>query len=109
MDDLLLEIAFAGEAVNWRGPAPHVFVAIPSESVDAVRDAAREASYGWGCVPVSVSANEVAFTTSLFPREGGYMLPLKLKVRQQADIAIGDMVSVVMRISRPQRRAPEGF
>ncbi len=109
MDDFLLEIAFTAEVVSWRGPAPHVFLAVPAESVDAVRHAAREASYGWGCVPVSASANGVDFTTSLFPKDGGYMLPLKLKVRQQADISVGDMVSVVMRISRLQRRAPDGF
>jgi hypothetical protein len=105
----LLEIAFDGEAVDWRGPAPHVFVAIPSEHVEAVRDAAREASYGWGCVPVSASANRVDFTTSLFPKEGGYMLPLKIKVRRAADLSVGDRVSVTMRISRPERQAPEGF
>jgi Domain of unknown function (DUF1905) len=105
----LLEIAFSGEAIDWRGPAPHVFVAIPAEQVEAVRDAAREASYGWGCVPVEASANGVDFTTSLFPRAGGYMLPLKVKVRLAADLSVGDTVSVTMRISRPQRRAPEGF
>jgi len=105
----LLEIAFTGEAVSWRGPAPHVFVAIPIKCVEAVRDAAREATYGWGCVPVSASADGVEFTTSLFPRDGGYMLPLKIKVRQAADLSVGDMVSVTMRISRPERRAPEGF
>jgi hypothetical protein len=105
----LLEIAFTGEAVDWRGPAPHIFVAIPSDQVEGIRQAAREASYGWGCVPVSASANGVAFTTSLFPKDGGYMLPLKLKVRQAADLSVGDAVSVTMRISRPERRAPEGF
>jgi len=105
----LLEIAFTGEAVDWHGPAPHVFVAIPSDQVEAVRHAAREASYGWGCVPVSASANGVEFTTSLFPREGGYMLPLKITVRRAADLSVGDRVSVTMRISRPERHAPDGF
>lgn len=109
MTEPLLEIAFTGEAVSWRGPAPHVFVAIPSDQVEAVRDAARDASYGWGCVPVSASANDVAFTTSLFPKDGGYMLPLKLKVRQAADLSVGDLVSVEMRIAQPRRTAPEGF
>lgn len=106
---ILLDIAFTGEAVDWRGPAPHVFVAIPSDYVESVRHAAREASYGWGCVPVSASANGVDFTSSLFPKEGGYMLPLKIKVRRAADLSVGDMVSVTMRISRPERRAPQGF
>src|SRR5688500_5694064 len=94
----LLDIAFTAKAIEWRGPAPFVFVEVPEEHVGEVRYAARQASYGWGCVPVKASIGGVEFTTSLFPRDGGYLLPLKVAVQRQAGIGPGQTVEVEMRI-----------
>ena len=96
--ELLAELNFTGIAIEWRGPAPHVFVPIPSELTGEVRYAARQASYGWGVVPVEATIGELTFTTSLFPRDGDYLLPLKLAVRRPADISAGDIVTVTMQI-----------
>lgn len=38
------------------------------------------------------------FTTSLIPRDGGYLLPLKLAVRKAAGVALGDRLAVAMTI-----------
>ena len=97
----LLDIAFTATVIHWRGPAPFHFVAIPGDQVGEVRWAARIASYGWGCVPVEASADGVAFTTALFPRDGGYMLPIKTAVRRQAGIDLGDTIAMTMRIVAP--------
>ena len=94
----LADLSFTASVIEWRGPAPFYFIAVPDEQVGEVAYAARLASYGWGCVPVSATVNDVAFTTSLFPRDGGYLLPLKVAVRKQADIALGNVVDVRMRI-----------
>lgn len=94
----LLEIAFAGPVIEWRGPAPFLFVALPDDQVEAVRAAARAASYGWGVVPVTATIGETRFTTSLFPRAGGYLLPLKDKVRRATELTLGDVAVVAMRI-----------
>lgn len=93
-DGPLLEIAFEAEVIHWRGPAPFFFVAIPARFADAIRDAARIASYGWGVVPVTAIIDAVIFTTSLFPREGIYLVPLKNAVRAQTGAALGDMMHV---------------
>jgi hypothetical protein len=92
------DFTFLAPVIEWRGPAPFFFVAIPAEHSDAIRDAARTASYGWGVVPVEAEIRAVVFTTSLFPRGGDYLLPLKIKVRRDADIAPDEMVLVEMRI-----------
>ncbi|MBY8826626.1 DUF1905 domain-containing protein [Hephaestia mangrovi] len=97
----LLDIAFAAEVIHWRGPAPFYFVAIPADRIGEVRWAARIASYGWGCVPVEASVADVAFTTALFPKDGGYLLPLKAAVRKQAGADLGDTVAMTMRITAP--------
>ena len=38
------------------------------------------------------------FTTSLFPKDGGYLLPLKDAVRKPSGINVGDEVTVEMTI-----------
>ena len=43
-------------------------------------------------------AGGVPFTTSLIPRDGGYLLPLKLAVRKAAGVALGDRLAVAMTI-----------
>jgi len=96
--EILAEIAFATEVIHWRGPSPYYFAAIPDAHVGEIRHAARSASYGWGVVPVQASIGDIEFRTSLFPRDGGYLLPLKDAVRKAAGIAQGDTVAVIMRI-----------
>jgi hypothetical protein len=49
-------------------------------------------------IPVEARIGEVAFTTSLFPKDGGYLLPLKNAVRKPEGLAAGDEVSVEMTI-----------
>ena len=96
---VLAELSFTGVVIEWRGPAPFFFVAVPDEMVGEIHFAARQASYGWGCVPVAADAGGVAFTTSLFPREGGYLVPLKAAVRRRTGVVIGDAVELRLTIS----------
>jgi hypothetical protein len=96
--EALAVVAFDGEIVRWRGPAPYLFVAIPDDLVGEVRYAARQASYGCGCVPVAATIGAADFTTSLFPRGDTYMLPVKVAVQKAAAVGLGDKVHVEMRI-----------
>jgi len=103
--EILAEIAFEATVIHWRGPSPYFFVAVPDEHVGEVQFAARLASYGWGVVPVSASIGAVAFETSLFPKDSGYLLPLKVAVRKRAKIALGNDIAVTLRIY-PRRGGP---
>lgn len=94
----LIDIRFDGSVIEWRGPAPYFFVTIPDEQVGEIRWAAREASYGWGCVPVEAELRGERFGTSLIPRDGGYLMPLKNAVRFPAGLVTGDRVSVRMQV-----------
>ena len=42
------------------------------------------------------------FTTSLFPRDGGYLVPVKVAVQRAEGIGRGDRIKVLMRVGRPQ-------
>ncbi|MEO6013958.1 MAG: DUF1905 domain-containing protein [Devosia sp.] len=97
----MVEFAFETMIIEWRGPAPFHFAPIPDEYVEAVRRAARIASYGWGVVPVEATIGSVVFTTSLFPKDGGYLLPIKVAARTKAKVTVGDTIAVTMTIQAP--------
>lgn len=93
-----MELAFTGSVIEWRGPAPYYFVRVPDEESADIRDVAAMATYGWGVIPVEVRVGEIAFETSLFPKDGGYLLPLKNAVRKPQGLGAGDEVTVKMTV-----------
>jgi len=96
-------LEFDADVIEWRGPAPFVYARLPAGPAGAVSRVKRQATYGWGVIPVEATIGGVTFTTSLFPREGTYLLPLKDALRRRAGITVGDTVSVVMHVGRPPR------
>ena len=56
----------------------------------------RIATYGWGCIPVSARIGDSEFGTALFPKDGGYLLPIKAVVRKAEHLEQGDVVPVRM-------------
>lgn len=86
-----MELEFAAAVVEWRGPAPYHFARVPDDEA-AVIDEVKAAIAYWGVVPVTVALGETTFTTSMFPREGTYFVPLKDAVRRAEGVALGDEV-----------------
>ncbi|KUN83146.1 hypothetical protein AQJ66_19835 [Streptomyces bungoensis] len=93
-----MQLVFAGRVVEWRGPAPYYFVPVPDDECADIREVAAMASYGWGVIPVEARVGAVTFETSLFPKDGGYLLPLKSVVRKAEGLSAGDGVSVEMTV-----------
>ena len=93
-----MRLEFEAEVFQWRGPSPYYFVAVPQPMCDDLRVVARDVSYGWGVVPVTVQIGATSWTTSLFPKNGGYLVPLKDRVRKAEDIAQDDVVDLVLTI-----------
>ncbi len=95
----VMDFEFHGPVVEWRGPAPYYFVAIPEEESADIKFAAKGIEY-WGQVPVMVRINGAEFTTALFPKDGRYLLPLKDKVRRSAGIEVDEEVTVALSVGR---------
>lgn len=93
-----MELVFTGRVIEWRGPSPYYFVPVPDEECVDIREVAAMASYGWGVIPVDARVGEVAFSTSLFPKDGGYLMPLKDSVRKPQSLSAGDEVTVEMTV-----------
>jgi hypothetical protein len=98
----LMDFEFEGPVVEWRGPAPFYFVAIPEDESADIKFAARGVEY-WGQVPVIVRISDTEFTTALFPKDGRYLLPLKDRVRRSAGIDVDQVVTVALSVGRPDR------
>lgn len=94
-----MELEFTGEIFQWRGPAPHYFVAVPEEESDDVHAVASMVTYGWGVIPVSVRIGATTWETSLFPKDGRYLVPLKVAARRAEQVDDGDTVTVRLSIA----------
>jgi hypothetical protein len=93
-----MEIEFEGELWHWRGPAPYHFIWVPEGATDGIRELAPIVSYGWGVIPVSARIGGSQWTTSLFPKDGHYALPIKDAIRKAEAMTLGDTVTVELRV-----------
>ena len=93
-----MDLSFSGPVWEWRGPAPYHFVTVPEAESGMLAAASEMVTYGWGMIPVSAVIGDTEFTTSLWPKDGGYIVPLKDKVRRAEGIGLGDEVAVLLRV-----------
>lgn len=92
------QFAFVGPVVEWRGPAPFFYVAVPEAVSADISELAATVTYGWGAVPVEARVGSTTFVTSLFPKDGRYLLPLKVAVRSAEGVDLDDRVAVELRL-----------
>ena len=97
-ESIRFRASFTGEVVYWHGPSPFHFVPVPPAEAAAIRVIAPVTTYGWGVIPVRGRIGGTEFTTSLFPKDGGYLMPVKDRVRLAEALAIGDTVAVELAI-----------
>lgn len=102
------ETSFSARLFEWRGPSPFFWLILPDDARDYVRSEAAEATYGWGAIPVRVRIGRTEWETSLLPREGGYVLPVKKDVRAAERFGEGDTVGVAMSVAPRGGRAAKG-
>jgi GNAT superfamily N-acetyltransferase len=104
-----MELEFRGEIWEWRGPAPYYFVTVPEDQCRTLQAVASEISYGWGMIPARAhltgGAGSKEWSTSLWPKDGGYVVPLKDGIRKAAGVGQGDTVTV--RLSTTKRTKPK--
>jgi hypothetical protein len=97
-DELTFE--FSGRLWYWRGPSPFFFVPVPEDVSAAIHGIASAVTYGWGVIPVTVRIGATEFQTSLFPKDGRYLVPIKVAVRRAERIADEAVVQLELSIRR---------
>ncbi|MCW3816352.1 DUF1905 domain-containing protein [Micromonospora sp. DR5-3] len=89
-----MDLEFSGELWFWRGPAPWHFVTVPDEQCGELEAASPSVTYGWGMIPVAARVGATGWRTSLFPKDGRYLVPVKASVRKAEGIEVGEVVTV---------------
>ena len=70
-----MDLEFTDAVFEWRGPAPYHFVWVPEDDAALIQDLASAITYGWGMIPVAVTIGATTWTTSLWPKDGRYVVP----------------------------------
>ncbi len=94
-----MNITVSGEIWYWRGPSPFHFVTVPDEQCAELRAVSGLVTYGWGMIPVTARIDGTEWTTSLFPKNGGYIVPIKDRVRSANGLDVGDVVDVEIEVN----------
>jgi hypothetical protein len=94
-----MDLTFSGDMWYWKGPAPWHFVTVPEEECADLAAMSEVVSYGWGMIPVTARIAGTTWKTSLWPKDGRYIVPLKAWVRRAEGIELGDMVTVRLSIA----------
>ena len=89
-----MHLEFTGEVFEWRGPAPHHFVRVPEDESAEIDEVKNAVTYGWGVIPVEVRMGTTTWSTSLFPKDGSYLVPLRLDARRAEGVSLGDVVEL---------------
>ena len=93
-----MNFEFSGKIWFWRGPAPWFFVTIPEEHSQAIKAVSGIVTYGWGVIPVNARIGQTEWKTSLFPKDGRYLVPIRANVRDAENLDEGDVVNIHLEV-----------
>ncbi|MFM1905253.1 MAG: hypothetical protein RIT32_49 [Actinomycetota bacterium] len=94
------EFRISGPVFEWRGPAPFHFVKIPTDQSNLIKSEANLLSYGWGVIPIHGQVGRTNFTTSLIPKDGSYLIPIKDAVRKSEQLELDDEVEISLNLGK---------
>ncbi len=93
-----MKLQFDGNLWYWRGPAPWYFVTVPPMQSDEIEAISTFVTYGWGMIPATVRIGNTEWKTALWPKDGGYIVPVKARVRTAETLEEGDRVTVFLEV-----------
>ena len=83
---------------HWHGPAPWYFVTVPEKQCHDLKAISGSVTYGWGMIPATIQIGKTEWMTSLFPKDGRYIVPIKASVRKAECLQEGDTVTVRLEV-----------
>jgi len=91
-------IEFNGKIWFWKGPAPWFFVTVPVKQCRDLKAISGLVTYGWGMIPVNVRIGKTEWKTSLWPKDGRYIVPINTSVRKAENLEEGDKVTIRLEV-----------
>jgi hypothetical protein len=74
------------------------FVTVPAEQGGDIKTVSSLVTYGWGVIPVHARIGATKWQTSLFPKNGLYLVPIKDSVRKAENLEVDDEVTVRLEV-----------
>ena len=71
---------------------------VPKEQSRDIKAISGIVTYGWGVIPAIVRIGTTEFTTSLFPKDGLYLVPIKASVGKAENLEKDDEVTLRLEI-----------
>lgn len=95
MTQVTADLTFSARLWEHTGDSPWVFVTVPVENAQDLRDSAP-ATRGFGSIKVRVTIGETLWDTSVFPDKGtgSFLLPIKRSVRDRERLQPGDLCEI---------------
>jgi len=93
-----MNLQFSGEMWHWKGPSPFHFITVPEDECAELQAISALVTYGWGMIPVTAQIGETEWKTSLFPKDGQYIVPVKDSVRKPEGLEVGGVVTVLLAV-----------
>ena len=90
---------FSGDIWYWRGPSPFHFLTVPEAQTTELKSILHLITYGWGMIPVMATIGRTRFKTSMFHKDGLYVLPVKDSVRKAEGIEEGSHVTARIEVN----------
>ena len=92
----LVEFTFTSELIEWRGPAPFYFLPTPAKFTADFKAIAANKSYGWGVLYANITLPSEHWKTTLMPKDGGYLIPIKKAIRIKHGFEVGQPIKVTV-------------
>jgi hypothetical protein len=89
-----LDLDFTGDLWQWRGPSSYYFVTVPDDESALLHALSPTVIYGWGMIPVRARIGSTERQTSLFPKDGLFVVPINDAVRLAERIDDGDTITL---------------
>jgi Domain of unknown function (DUF1905) len=86
--------SFDAEVWFWRCRRPWHLLTVPPEICEALAVRSTQLSYGWGMTPVTAQIGRTSWKTSIFSKDGSYVVSVKTSARSAEGIELGDHVTV---------------
>jgi len=71
-----------------------MFAKVPDKQAEQIKEVSEMLTYGWGVIPCTVTIGKTSATTSLFPKDGGYLVPIKVALSKPENIGLGQSVKI---------------
>lgn len=95
-----MEFTVSNHVIEWRGPAPFYLLPIPKAKSLEVKAVARDFTYGWGVLYVTLTKGSIKWITAVIPKDGEYMIPLKLEIRNKLAVEPGDKLTLKVKLGK---------